>query len=44
MLEGFKSVEAAEQTLNYYNNTYMNLSKIRIEYAQPVGSELLRKN
>ena len=30
---GLKSLDAADKTLNYFNNTYMNLSKIKVEYA-----------
>ncbi len=33
---GFRSVEAASATLNHFNNTFIDTSKIAVEFALPV--------
>jgi multiple RNA-binding domain-containing protein 1 len=33
---GFKSSEAAQQAVSYFNKTYMRMSKISVDIAKPV--------
>lgn len=34
---GFKSAEAAKQAVDYFNRTYIKMSKISVEIARPVS-------
>lgn len=39
---GFKSPEAAKEAVNYFNKTFVKMSKISVEVARPVRLRLLR--
>lgn len=41
---GFASVEDAEGAQRYYNRTFMDASKLEVEFAQRMGSEEGRRN
>ncbi|KAL4776988.1 multiple RNA-binding domain-containing protein 1 [Aspergillus nidulans var. acristatus] len=36
---GFKSSEAAQQAVSYFNKTYMKMSKISVDIAKPIDAE-----
>ncbi|RAL00452.1 RNA-binding ribosome biosynthesis protein MRD1 [Aspergillus ibericus CBS 121593] len=40
---GFKSHEAAQQAVSYFNKTYMKMSKISVDIAKPIDAEPTRK-
>ncbi|KAL4822036.1 hypothetical protein BDW67DRAFT_189857 [Aspergillus spinulosporus] len=40
---GFKSSEAAQQAVSYFNKTYMKMSKISVDIAKPIDAEPARR-